>query len=645
MANEIVTELRIELDKYRSDLKQAAKEGAEAGSKTVSSFGNSLEAGFSKVPLQLKAALAAAGAALAGAFTIKEAVAAATEQENAIKKLNTALMVNGSFSKQASSDLVSFADQLSRVTGVADDVIVKGEAMIATLSGLSGQALKDATKGALDLSAALGIDTDTAFNLVAKAATGNTEALGRYGIRLKSTGDAAQDFSRALDLINAKFGGFSGAMASTFSGALAKAQNGFGEILESIGNMIIKSPTAIKFVNMIGDAFFMVADKIAEFANNRDLIGEALTSLIAFGEGVVTYVIAPLELAVNATKIVGLSIAYGIQSGIDSFLQFHSAFTTYVTAPVLEFFGTTFGGLIGLFNESLGASITSFVNNYAESVKGAVNGAAEVTGAARDQIGAQLSEATGKIFDFDVATRAQSFLNKTNEFVATVKTPVDAALATVGDSKPAEKAASAWDMFFSGFKGKAQSFGETAKQLGATLNATLGTGITNSFAAMGAAFVKGEDGLAAFGRAFVGVLGDIALQTGAAAIGIGLTRLLLGDPIGGALMAGGAALGVLGGALKAWAGQGGGSPVAVTPAAAVPGGGGVAASSAGDVTQNAVSTTDLAEQSPRQRQNQVIVNVQGNILDNRETGLHLVGIINDSFNNGNAFVASTGGLA
>lgn len=47
--------------------------------------------------------------------------------------------------------------------------------------------LKGATKAAIGLSAAFGIDLATAMDLIGKAAAGNTSMLGRYGIVLDET--------------------------------------------------------------------------------------------------------------------------------------------------------------------------------------------------------------------------------------------------------------------------------------------------------------------------------------------------------------------------------------------------------------------------------------------------------------------------
>lgn len=91
------------------------------------------------------------------------------------------------------------------------------------------------------------------------------------------------------------------------------------------------------------------------------------------------------------------------------------------------------------------------------------------------------------------------------------------------------------------------------------IGATFARGFAGSFAAVGAALVRGENAFQAFGKAILGVLGDIAIQAGTEIflIGIGFS-----DP---SKVATGLALIGLGGAIKALAGGGGG---AATPSVA-----------------------------------------------------------------------------
>lgn len=149
---------------------------------------------------------------------------------------------------------------------------------------------------------------------------------------------------------------------------------------------------------------------------------------------------------------------------------------------------------------------------------------------------------------------------------------------------------------------------------------------TQGFSALGAALVKGEDAFAAFAKTVLGVMGDFAIQMGGILIAQGLAIDALKGSLlslnGGAAVAAGAALVTLGGALKALSGGmgglgGSGSSVDV--------GGGIAVQPTTEIDDNAA---DVAERVPG---TEVVVNIQGDVLDSDDTGIRIVDIINSAF--------------
>jgi hypothetical protein len=160
---------------------------------------------------------------------------------------------------------------------------------------------------------------------------------------------------------------------------------------------------------------------------------------------------------------------------------------------------------------------------------------------------------------------------------------------------------------------------------------------------------KGENGFAAFGKAMVGVLGDIAIQAGSTFIALGIAKAIasLGsDPSAYALIAAGAALSILGGALKAYAGSGGGgggpaSGGAPSGASTSGGGGGVASSGGSGTAPADTQATSFNDSQRGEVGTKVEVNVQGNVFDRRETGLMIADTINEAFgSNGITFAGS-----
>ena len=104
-----------------------------------------------------------------------------------------------------------------------------------SVGGLTGQGLVRATVAAIDLAKAQGISVRTAFDLVAKAATGYTSTLSRYGIILDSNIDESQKFEAALTAIESKFGGAAALALDTYTGRLEEFQGRVGDLREALG--------------------------------------------------------------------------------------------------------------------------------------------------------------------------------------------------------------------------------------------------------------------------------------------------------------------------------------------------------------------------------------------------------------------------
>lgn len=161
-------------------------------------------------------------------------------------------------------------------------------------------------------------------------------------------------------------------------------------------------------------------------------------------------------------------------------------------------------------------------------------------------------------------------------------------------------------------------------------------GLTSSFAAMGGALAKGANAFQAFSKAIIGAIGNLAIQIGSMLVAVGL-----GFEAAGAIMpawavagvgtvAAGLALITLGGALSA-IGSGGGEDS----------GGGVSSGSSagGNLTGGSVGDGPF-EREKEKPTTQVVVNVQGNILDRRQTGLELADVINEAFGSNGLVIAS-----
>ena len=218
------------------------------------------------------------------AIALKKMVADATESEQALIKLNSALKAGGNYSKESSDALVEYAQTLAQVTTYSDDAIISAEALLATFQ-LTEPQIKAATRAVLDMSAATGTDLHTAAMLVGKAMVGETAMLTRYGIIIDKSRMETEGFVAVLDEMKKKFGGTAEAIAKSGSGGLEQFKVMIGEVSEDIGKSLIPAlndviqPFAplLWGISKIGVAFVeVVAMSVKEILFLGDVIWKVL---------------------------------------------------------------------------------------------------------------------------------------------------------------------------------------------------------------------------------------------------------------------------------------------------------------------------------------------------------------------------------
>lgn len=181
------------------------------------------------------------GAAVVGAVTngVKKSVEAFLEQEKATKRQESALRALGITSKAATQDIVSFAGSLQRTTGIADELILDTTRLF-TQFGLVGREMKDATKLAIDLSAAFGKDLTTTTLMVAKASQGHFDGLSKLGVKFDESTKKSGDFTRVLSELNKQFGGSAQAAMQGYAGQVQAINTQMSEVSEKVGELAVK---------------------------------------------------------------------------------------------------------------------------------------------------------------------------------------------------------------------------------------------------------------------------------------------------------------------------------------------------------------------------------------------------------------------
>lgn len=171
--------------------------------------------------------------------------------------------------------------------------------------------------------------------------------------------------------------------------------------------------------------------------------------------------------------------------------------------------------------------------------------------------------------------------------------------------------------------------------LGSNFQKSLGQGIAGGIQNVVTSLAKGQNAFANFGKFILGVIGDFAIQAGTAIIAAGLGYKSLGDFTGTAPLIFGAALVALGSLLKAFSG---------TPDTGVGGGAGGGATSGGLAGGGfgGSPATSLSEGAVAARGTVVNVNVAGNVLDRRQSGLEIASVIQEHFDNNGSVLAQGG---
>jgi len=344
----LTLKLLADVDNFTKNLNKADKDVMSFGDK-VADFGKKAGLAF--------AAAGAAAVAYAGKLAV-DGVKSAIEDAAAQEKLALTLRnVTGATNAQiaATEDYIT---QTSLAFGITDDDLRPSLERLARATGDVTKAQKLQTV-AIDVAAGSGKSLEAVTNAMARAAEGNTAALGRLGIGLS----AAQLKTMSMDEITAKladtFENQAAAKADTFQGKLTRLQIAFDEGKETVGSYILTAITP-----MVEVIVNRVIPAIADFTNN---LGDKLRPVIEF----LTPITNGLRSAFNSVKN-SLSDNSEELKPLLTLFKAVAEFARDVLAPVLSktlgaalrVIGTAISGLITAL-----ASVVTFFNNLYNSIK------------------------------------------------------------------------------------------------------------------------------------------------------------------------------------------------------------------------------------------------------------------------------------
>jgi hypothetical protein len=335
MSSAIVGALRVVLGMDSA----AFEKGADAAAKKLGGLGKR----FAKIG----GAMQSFGAALSlgvttpliglGAASIK----AASEAAQASAAVEQALKTMGNGAGFAADDLKKMASEIEKVTTFdGDDILGKVTANLLTFGKVQGDVFKRAQMSAVDLSARLGTDLQSATIMVGKALQDPVKgiaALTRVGVSftaqqkeqvkaMVAAGNTAGAQAMILAELERQYGGQAKALAATDPGKMTQAWVQLGNASEAIGNVLLPvladlsvyvknaaewfselSPQTQKFTVIAGGIVAIIGPAVMVLGTMATGIGVLLPLLPALGAAF-TAVLGPIGLV--ALAVAGLTYAW-----------------------------------------------------------------------------------------------------------------------------------------------------------------------------------------------------------------------------------------------------------------------------------------------------------------------------------------------
>ena len=355
----LTLKLLADVDNFTKNLDKADKDVMSFGDK-VSDFGKKAGLAF--------AAAGAAAVAYAGKLAI-DGVKSAIEDAAAQEKLALTLR---NVTKATDAQIKATEDYITETSlafGITDDDLRPSLERLARATGDVEKAQKLQTV-AIDVAAGSGKSLEAVTNAMARAAEGNTAALGKLGIGLTS----AELKTMSMDQITAQladtFENQASAKADTFQGKLTRLQIAFDEGKETVGSYILTAITP-----MVEVIVNRVIPAIADFTNN---LGEKLRPVIEF----LTPITNGLRSAFNSVKN-SLSDNSEELKPLLTLFKAVAEFARDVLAPVLS---KTLGAALSIIGKAISglidglASVVTFFNNLYNAIKRVIDLSKQLAG-------------------------------------------------------------------------------------------------------------------------------------------------------------------------------------------------------------------------------------------------------------------------
>ena len=229
-------------------------------------------------------------------------ITAASEAEETDTALLAALEAQGTAVPSVVEAYDQYARALQDVTRFSAGAVKESERILAQIGGVMPRDMERATKAAADLATVLHIDLSQAATMVAKAAEGQTTALGKAGIQIETTKGESAEFGDVLDQLEAQIGGAAEAAGQTFPAQLDRLSNAWNDVLEATGRVITNNATVRELFTGLTEILTGNTEELTDNAKANDFVSDAV---IMVGKGLVLAVdgLDILQHSLQATRL------------------------------------------------------------------------------------------------------------------------------------------------------------------------------------------------------------------------------------------------------------------------------------------------------------------------------------------------------
>lgn len=218
-------------------------------------------------------------------------VAAANKQEQAEARLLNALRGREDIQQR----LIASASELQARSTLGDEVVIEQQAFLAAL-GLSEEQINSTIEAAAQLSAALGMDMNSAVRNLAKTYSGLAGELGESIPALRNLTAEEMKAGGAIKYVNDNYKGFAETAAQTGTGSLMQLKNSLGDVAEKIGQALLPA------INSLVDKLMVFADWLNKLDAETVKWGVSIAAVVAALGPAIRLI---LSLGNGIAKIVG----------------------------------------------------------------------------------------------------------------------------------------------------------------------------------------------------------------------------------------------------------------------------------------------------------------------------------------------------